>query len=184
MRRTSSEIIRGLESRIAKLERQSSNIRKAYRDSIEDNFNPDKSVISFALGFDILSWQSDPNSTEQDESEEAEKRALKSLNRILGVKAQIYSRDGMGTANACFRVKSLTSLVDLVKKINRLKIKDTRGFETTYNVVSDEDFYFATAFLLIPEGLNNSWPDECYMLDKTMGRYKDLETELMDSGLL
>lgn len=184
MRKSASQIIHELETRIARLERQSSSVRKAYRDSIEDNFNPDKSVISFALGFDILSWQSDPNSTEQDESEEAEKRALQSLNRILGIKAKFYTRDGMGSPHAYFRVKSLTSLVDLVKKINRLKIKDTSGFEATYNVFSDVDFYFATAFLLIPEGLNNSWPDECYMLDKTMGRYRDLEEELRYSGLL
>ena len=184
MRKSASQIIHELETRIARLERQSSSIRKAYRDSIEDNFNPDKSVISFALSFDILSWQDDPSGKDMDEPEilEAEKKALRIFNRILGVKAEVYDRNGIGTPHAYFRIKSLKSLVDLVKKINRLKRKYGTG---EVMGVSLGDFYFASGFTLIPEGLGESWPDECYQLDAyPASEYRDLEEELRESGLL
>ena len=155
MRRTASEILRGLENRVARLERQSNRTAS--------EFDPRKAVVFFDLG----------NEGGISHSNKDAKKAVSNIERMLNVRVG-NKGDGSRESDYMFKLDSLDHAENLMYLISK---KAVTGHDT---LITGSGGFLALNFRFYPKGLSGN----SYTIDGEGVSDGDLFSFLEDQGTI
>ncbi len=164
MRRSASEIISELESRIARLERKNT--------KLASDFDPRKAIMYFSIDFEDYNAEEDGVEFSDRELHKKTLEAQKKVGRILKVRISNEGHDSSGNLICKFGVDSLKEAAKIFKIIQR-------GGEGGTVIETGVEYFIANFFTLYPQGVNGI----AYQMD-AFGPAKDLEEYLEDQGVL
>ena len=165
MRRSASEIIRNLEARIARLERQTS--------KVASDFDPRKAMMYFDIQFEEYNAEEDGVNLSSRDLSSMESNALRNVSRLLKVKVGNEGHDSHGDLICKISVNSLEEVAKIVEIVQR----NTIGGED--QIDTDVQYFVAQGFTLYPQGVNGV----SYQIGGN-GRHEDLEEYLEEAGVL
>lgn len=163
MRKTASEIIRNLEMRVARLERNT---------KVATDFDPDSAVLYFDITFDEYSAEEDGAVFSDDQLEDMEEKAVRNVSKLFRERVEDEGHDNMALICKIF-VDDLKTVAKIIKKVQRKTI----GGEDQIEV--DVDYHVAQNFTLYPQGIRET----SYQMGGN-GHHEDLEEYLEEAGLL
>ena len=140
MRRSASEVIRNLEMRIARLE-----IGISDGDVV---FDPRKAVMYFYLTFEDYNAEEDSVNFTDRQLLNLEAKAVKNIERMLGVKVQSEGHDRFDALVCKIFPDSVDEVADILKVVER----ETVGGDDIIDV--DVEYFQAQGFTLFPQGVN------------------------------
>lgn len=163
MRRSASEILRNLERRVARLERNT---------KVATDFDPNKAVLYFDINFEDYNAEEDGAVFSSDDLEDMESEALRNVSKLFRERVENEGHDNMALICKIF-VDELKTVAKIIKKVQR----ETIGGEDQIEV--GVDYHVAQNFTLYPQGVNET----SYQMGGN-GHHKDLEEYLEEAGLL
>lgn len=168
MKRTASSILRDLEIRVARLEKQSST-------KIATEFAHGKAVMYFDLIFDYDNAEEDGVSPSFRDFTRMENKAMDNLSRTL--KIGYIGNEGHDSSDAL--ICKIDHLVDLEEVADIISIVQRNTIGGEDQIYTNVKYFVAQGFTFYPQGVNG----DSYQMGGN-GKHGDLEKYLEDRNVL